>query len=77
MDTNTLMKLGAKARLAEIDMERGELLRILGGRPTPGKPAPKAGDKRRKPMSAAKRKALSEKLKAWHAAHPKKAGGKK
>lgn len=67
MDIRELAKLGAKARLAELDQERADLVRMLNpGHKATGKP-----DKRRKKMSVAARKALSIRMKAFWAAKKK------
>lgn len=65
MDMELLKRLGAKTRLVEIDREREELIKILNGRPST---TPEAkGVKRKSRMTAAGRKALSTKLKAYWA----------
>lgn len=77
MDTKQLMQLGARARLKELEDEKGELMKLLSGTPAS---APAEGKPGRKPMSAASRKKLSARLKAYWAdrkANPPVAAAKK
>jgi hypothetical protein len=83
-----LARLGAQARLEQIDEERRNILRafpglaatiarqkpVAAGSGQPGAAAPKKKSRKRRKMTAAEKKAASERMKAFWAAR-KQAGG--
>lgn len=79
MANEDLVKLGAQVRMAELQKEMGRLEALLGRGPRPGRqPASQLTVKStRKPMSAARKHALSLKLKAVWAEKKKREAKKK
>jgi hypothetical protein len=78
-----LARLGAQARLAELDQERAAILRLFpelgrGGAPAAAasQPAPAAPVRQRRPLTPAERRAISERMKAYWAARRKAAAKK-
>lgn len=75
-DVNKYALLGAEARVAELNAELAEIyrafpaLRARGGRTAAGAAAP-AGRRRRKPMTAAQKKAVSIRMKKYWASRRK------
>lgn len=75
MDSKQLMVYGAKVRLQELDEERQDLMKLLGGKN--GVVKVKDGrSAKRKPMSLAARKQVSLRLKAYWAERKAKMAGK-
>lgn len=69
MDTKLLMKIGAKTRLVELDRERADLLKMLGEK--------NGAVKRRSHLSAAAKKQISLRMKAYWAERHKDTKQKK
>jgi len=82
LDLKSLARLGAKARLHELEAERQAILKAFPGLRTPASKAdapvaeakPKAKKTRRRNLSPETRKATSERMKKYWA--EKRAGGK-
>jgi len=87
MDMNALARFGAAARIAELQKELQELYEAfpdLGPGRKRGRPAKQgvsplgaveAGKRKRKPMSAAQRKAVGERMKKYWASRKKEKKG--
>lgn len=73
-----LARLGARARLDQLEQERAAILRMFpdlgrGGASTATAPAGPAAGRRRRRLTAAERRAISERMKAYWAARRKAA----